>query len=168
MLSSRECRLWLSSSSSTISTGIDDSRKEDLGLYGNQLNYMQTAWTVGYVIGEIPSNMMLTRVRPRYWIPTMELSFSWSLGLTAQCDWLVLCVWYDRRFGQSSPLDCVGVIRQRKSIYCGSLSVSISCVRTIFWLRLCKIWLFDSAWWRPCWEHFLPGYAVYHWVLVVS
>jgi hypothetical protein len=25
-------------------------RKEDLSLYGNQLNYMQTLWTVGYVV----------------------------------------------------------------------------------------------------------------------
>jgi MFS transporter, ACS family, pantothenate transporter len=28
--------------------------KEDLGLYGNELNYMTTAWTVGYVLGEMP------------------------------------------------------------------------------------------------------------------
>ncbi|KAM0094670.1 hypothetical protein ACP6JD_001940 [Aspergillus fumigatus] len=49
-------------------------RKEDLNLYGNQLNYMQTCWTVGYVIGEIPSNLLLTRIRPRYWIPAMEVS----------------------------------------------------------------------------------------------
>lgn len=28
--------------------------KEDLGLYGNELNYMQTCWTIGYVLGEIP------------------------------------------------------------------------------------------------------------------
>lgn len=28
--------------------------KEDLKLYGNELNYMQTCWTVGYVLGEIP------------------------------------------------------------------------------------------------------------------
>jgi hypothetical protein len=48
-------------------------RKEDLGMYGNQLNYMQTCWTVGYVIGEIPSNLLLTRIRPRYWIPAMEV-----------------------------------------------------------------------------------------------
>jgi hypothetical protein len=48
-------------------------RKEDLGMYGNQLNYMQTCWTVGYVIGEIPSNILLTRVRPRYWIPAAEV-----------------------------------------------------------------------------------------------
>ena len=42
-------------------------------MYGNQLNYIQACWTVGYVIGEIPSNMLLTRVRPRYWIPAMEV-----------------------------------------------------------------------------------------------
>lgn len=53
-------------------------RKEDLGLYGNELNYMQTCWTVGYVIGEIPSNLLLTRVRPRYWIPAAEVSHSLS------------------------------------------------------------------------------------------
>lgn len=51
-------------------------RKEDLGMYGNQLNYIQACWTVGYVIGEIPSNMLLTRVRPRYWIPAMEVSIA--------------------------------------------------------------------------------------------
>jgi hypothetical protein len=55
------------------------NRKEDLGLYQNQLNYMQTCWTVGYVIGEIPSNIFLTRVRPRYWIPTMEVNTGLSL-----------------------------------------------------------------------------------------
>lgn len=66
-------------------------RQEDLGLYGNQLNYMQTCWTVGecqhqmdsacllltqlgYVIGEIPSNIVLTRVRPRYWLPALEVT----------------------------------------------------------------------------------------------
>lgn len=54
-------------------------RKEDLGLYGNQLNYMQTCWTVGYVIGEIPSNLLLTRVRPRYWIPAAEVSHPLSV-----------------------------------------------------------------------------------------
>jgi hypothetical protein len=48
-------------------------RQEDLGLYGNQLNYMQTCWTVGYVIGEIPSNIMLTKIRPRYWLPALEV-----------------------------------------------------------------------------------------------
>ncbi|THH29480.1 hypothetical protein EUX98_g4709 [Antrodiella citrinella] len=42
----------------------------DLGLHGNQLNYITTAWTCGYVIGQIPSNMLITR------IPVMELIWS--------------------------------------------------------------------------------------------
>lgn len=50
--------------------------KEDLGLYKNQLNYMQTCWTVGYVIGELPSNMILTRFRPSRWIPIMEMTWA--------------------------------------------------------------------------------------------
>lgn len=48
-------------------------RKEQLGLYGNELNYMQSCWTAGYVIGQIPSNIVLTRVRPSIWIPSMEV-----------------------------------------------------------------------------------------------
>ncbi|PWY86668.1 pantothenate transporter, partial [Aspergillus heteromorphus CBS 117.55] len=56
-----------------VNNAFVSGMKEDLGLYGNQLNYMQACWTVGYVIGEIPSNILLTRVRPRYWIPAMEL-----------------------------------------------------------------------------------------------
>lgn len=71
-----------------VNNAFVSGMKEDLGLFGNQLNYMQTCWTVGYVIGEVPSNIILTRVRPRYWIPTMEviwaiLTFSLSRCNTA-------------------------------------------------------------------------------------
>lgn len=37
-----------------INNAFASGMKEDLGMYGNQLNYMQTCWTVGYVLGEIP------------------------------------------------------------------------------------------------------------------
>ncbi|GJE89809.1 MFS general substrate transporter [Phanerochaete sordida] len=50
--------------------------KDDLGLHGNELNYITTAWTCGYVIGQIPSNLLLTRIRPSIWIPAMELIWS--------------------------------------------------------------------------------------------
>ncbi|KAL5380619.1 hypothetical protein DPSP01_007683 [Paraphaeosphaeria sporulosa] len=56
-----------------INSAFVSGMKEDLGLYKNQLNYMQTCWTVGYVIGELPSNMILTRFRPSRWIPCMEM-----------------------------------------------------------------------------------------------
>ncbi|CCM02774.1 uncharacterized protein FIBRA_04882 [Fibroporia radiculosa] len=48
----------------------------DLGLHGNELNYITTAWTCGYVIGQIPSNMLVTRIRPSIWIPLMEVIWS--------------------------------------------------------------------------------------------
>lgn len=40
-----------------INNAFVSGMKEDLSLYQNQLNYMQTCWTVGYVIGEIPVSL---------------------------------------------------------------------------------------------------------------
>lgn len=37
-----------------INNAFVSGMKTDLGLYGDQLNIMQTCWTVGYVLGEIP------------------------------------------------------------------------------------------------------------------
>lgn len=37
-----------------INNAYVSGMKEDLNMYGNELNYMQTLWTVGYVIGEVP------------------------------------------------------------------------------------------------------------------
>ncbi|KAK3201112.1 hypothetical protein GRF29_213g1081104 [Pseudopithomyces chartarum] len=59
-----------------INSAFVSGMKEDLGLYKNQLNYMQTCWTVGYVIGELPSNIILTRIRPSRWIPMMEITWA--------------------------------------------------------------------------------------------
>ncbi|EPT05490.1 hypothetical protein FOMPIDRAFT_1034201 [Fomitopsis schrenkii] len=44
--------------------------------HGNQLNYITTAWTCGYVIGQIPANMLITRIRPSIWIPLTEVVWS--------------------------------------------------------------------------------------------
>ncbi|KAJ5873768.1 uncharacterized protein N7529_002198 [Penicillium soppii] len=69
-----------------INNAFVSGMKEDLGMYGNQLNYMQTCWTVGYVIGEIPSNILLTRIKPRYWIPTMELLWTVLTMSLSRCN----------------------------------------------------------------------------------
>jgi hypothetical protein len=45
--------------------------EEDLGMYGNQLVTSTSVFTVGYVIGQIPCNLLLTRVSPRWVIPTV-------------------------------------------------------------------------------------------------
>jgi len=39
--------------------------KEDLALYGTELNYANAVWSAAYVFGQIPSNLLLTRVRLR-------------------------------------------------------------------------------------------------------
>ncbi|TYJ53789.1 hypothetical protein B9479_005549 [Cryptococcus floricola] len=49
--------------------------KEDLNMYGNQLVTSTSIWTVGYVIGQLPSNLLLTRVEPRWVIPALELGW---------------------------------------------------------------------------------------------
>ncbi|KAI9507764.1 MFS general substrate transporter, partial [Russula earlei] len=66
--------------------------KEDLHLHGNQLNYITTSWTIGYVIGQIPSNMLITRVRPSIWVPTMEIIWSsLTISLAASKNFSTLC-----------------------------------------------------------------------------
>ncbi|KAJ5097913.1 hypothetical protein N7532_004914, partial [Penicillium argentinense] len=69
-----------------INNAFVSGMKEDLALYGNELNYMQTCWTVGYVIGEIPSNLLLTRIKPRYWIPAAELLWTVLTFSLSRCN----------------------------------------------------------------------------------
>lgn len=39
----------------------------------NELNLIDVAWTTGYVLGQIPSQVILTKLRPSIWIPCCEL-----------------------------------------------------------------------------------------------
>ncbi|CAG1980000.1 unnamed protein product [Fusarium graminearum] len=68
-----------------INNAFVSGMKEDMNLFGNELNYMQTCWTIGYVIGEIPSNMLLTRIRPSIWIPACEVTWSVLTILLIKC-----------------------------------------------------------------------------------
>ncbi|KAH8124975.1 hypothetical protein FP744_10004928 [Trichoderma asperellum] len=69
-----------------INNAFVSGMKEDLGLFGNQLNYMQTCWTVGYVVGQIPSNILLTRIRPSIWIPSCEVTWAVLTILMVKCN----------------------------------------------------------------------------------
>ncbi|KAF2143965.1 uncharacterized protein K452DRAFT_223853 [Aplosporella prunicola CBS 121167] len=51
--------------------------QEDLQLYGNERNYLNTFFNIGIIIGTVPSQMMqLKYVRPSIWIPSCELAWS--------------------------------------------------------------------------------------------
>ncbi|KAF1842235.1 major facilitator superfamily transporter [Cucurbitaria berberidis CBS 394.84] len=56
-----------------ISNAFVSGMKEDLQMNKNEINLIDTAWTVGYVIGQIPSQIVLTKVRPSIWVPSCEL-----------------------------------------------------------------------------------------------
>ncbi|PGH19020.1 hypothetical protein AJ79_00054 [Helicocarpus griseus UAMH5409] len=68
-----------------INSAFVSGMKEDLQLNGNELNYMTSMYTAGYIIGEIPSNILLTKIRPSVWIPACEVVWSVLTILLTQC-----------------------------------------------------------------------------------
>jgi ACS family pantothenate transporter-like MFS transporter len=56
-----------------ISNAFVSGMKEDLVMNGNEINLIDTAWTIGYVVGQLPSQIVLTKVRPSIWVPSCEL-----------------------------------------------------------------------------------------------
>ncbi|KIW12193.1 hypothetical protein PV08_09469 [Exophiala spinifera] len=74
---SKEERLFLLKiDTSNITNAFVSGMKEDLNLYQNQYNYIVVSWTVGYIIGQWPSNFILTRVRAHIWIPFLEVGWT--------------------------------------------------------------------------------------------
>ncbi|KAK0444945.1 major facilitator superfamily domain-containing protein [Desarmillaria tabescens] len=50
---------------SNLQTAFVSGMKEDLGFYGNQLNYANTAYSIASIIGLWPANMIMARVSPK-------------------------------------------------------------------------------------------------------
>ncbi|KAI1637259.1 major facilitator superfamily transporter [Biscogniauxia mediterranea] len=66
-----------------ISNAYVSGMKEDLALYGNELNYFTTYFNVAYCIMLIPSQIILTFVRPSYWLSGLEICWGVITGLIA-------------------------------------------------------------------------------------
>ncbi|KAF3042680.1 hypothetical protein E8E12_007127 [Didymella heteroderae] len=49
--------------------------KEDLALYGNELNWFQTYFSIAYAIFIVPSQMLQTKLRPSLWLPFAEIAW---------------------------------------------------------------------------------------------
>jgi hypothetical protein len=58
---------------SNLTNAYVSGMEEELSFQGNQLNQINTVFTVGYIIGQIPSNLALTYLRPRIFFPAMIL-----------------------------------------------------------------------------------------------
>ncbi|KAK5065087.1 hypothetical protein LTR84_000923 [Exophiala bonariae] len=65
---------WIDTSN--ITNAFVSGMKEDLNLYHNEYNYIVVSWTVGYIIGQLPSNFILTRVPAHIWIPFLEIGWT--------------------------------------------------------------------------------------------
>ncbi|WVR06182.1 hypothetical protein IAU60_003212 [Kwoniella sp. DSM 27419] len=59
-----------------ITNAFNSGMKEDLNLYGNELNFANALWSAAYVFGQIPSNLILTRVNAPRYIAFLELSWT--------------------------------------------------------------------------------------------
>ena len=102
---------------------------------------MQTCWTVGYVIGQIPSNLILTRIRPSIWIPSMEVNLTFVNADEKKTGRLTLSKLY-RSFGPYSHFASADVVPPNRSmlfdsslvrlfnIFFGTLGPCVSIPRT--------------------------------------
>ncbi|KAJ5180174.1 hypothetical protein N7492_003384 [Penicillium capsulatum] len=59
--------------SMNLSNAYVSGMKEELNVVGNEYQTFTTMWTIGYVISQIPSQMISTRVRLSLWCPSWEL-----------------------------------------------------------------------------------------------
>ncbi|KAG6364162.1 hypothetical protein INS49_005760 [Diaporthe citri] len=60
-----------------ITNAVNSGMKEDLALYGKELNYATAIWSAAYVFGQIPSNLLLIRVNAPLYIAFLE--FAWTV-----------------------------------------------------------------------------------------
>ncbi|PBL01328.1 major facilitator superfamily transporter [Armillaria gallica] len=68
-----------------INTAYVSGMKEDLNLVGNELNYFTTYFNVGYCIMLVPSQIIMTYVRPSFWLPGLEIAWGILTGSIAAC-----------------------------------------------------------------------------------
>ncbi|CAN8095500.1 unnamed protein product [Discula destructiva] len=56
-----------------VSNAYVSGMKEELNVVGNEYQTFTTMWTIGYVISQIPSQIICTKVRLSWWCPSWEL-----------------------------------------------------------------------------------------------
>ncbi|KAK4499541.1 hypothetical protein PRZ48_010057 [Zasmidium cellare] len=66
-----------------INNAYVSGMQEDLHLDGDQLNYFTTAFNVAYCIMLVPSQIIMTYVRPSWWLPGLEIAWGVMTGLMA-------------------------------------------------------------------------------------
>jgi ACS family pantothenate transporter-like MFS transporter len=61
-----------------LQTAFVSGMNEELSLYGNELNYANTAYNVGMIIALWPSSLLLVRMNPKYFISYVQHTLGWK------------------------------------------------------------------------------------------
>ncbi|KAK9385552.1 major facilitator superfamily domain-containing protein [Lipomyces mesembrius] len=59
-----------------ISNAYVSGMQKDLALNGQQRNLFNTVFYIGYILGSIPSQFLINKIRPSVWLPCCELAWS--------------------------------------------------------------------------------------------
>lgn len=70
---------------SNVATAYVNGMDEYYNMNSNQYNYVVTLWTVGYIIGQIPSNLILHRISARYYLGGLEILWALLTVLLITC-----------------------------------------------------------------------------------
>lgn len=73
---------------SNVKTAYVNGMDEFYEMDANQLNYLNTLWTIGYIIGQVPSNLILHRISARYYLGGLEICWAVLTLLMIKCDTL--------------------------------------------------------------------------------
>lgn len=78
---------------SNVANAYVSGMQEELHMKGIEYNVVNTVYTVGFIVGMIPSSLMLLKIRPRYWLSFSM--FAWgllTLGLYKVTSYKQICV----------------------------------------------------------------------------
>ncbi|KAJ5979735.1 Pantothenate transporter liz1 [Penicillium waksmanii] len=68
---------------SNLNNAYVSGMKEELNFKGNELNQINTVFTVGYIVGQLPSNLAVTYWRPHLFFPAMMVIWGALTMVTA-------------------------------------------------------------------------------------
>lgn len=75
-----------------VSNAYVSGMKEDLNMHGNEFNVINTCFTVGYVVFLVPNNLILLKIRPRYWLTFCALAWGiLTLGIYKVTNYRQIC-----------------------------------------------------------------------------
>lgn len=78
--------------------------REDLGFKGTQLNQINTIFYGGYLLGQVPNNLIMQKIPPRIWLPTTCLCWGFltlGTGFTHH-PWQIMVIRFFQGFFEAS------------------------------------------------------------------